>query len=113
MEIDYRKIGTRIKTARELKKLTQEQLAEITGLTNNYISNIERSRSKPSIKTLIKLCNALDVTPDNILLDSVYVSKEHLADEIAIKLNKCSKENYHLVSDFISLLLERQEKKEQ
>ena len=54
MEIDYRKIGIRIKAARESKKLTQEELAELTGLTNNYISNIERTRSKPSIENTYK-----------------------------------------------------------
>jgi len=112
MEIDYRKIGIRIKSKRESKKLTQEELAELTGLTNNYISNIERTRSKPSIETLIKICNALEVTPDYILLDSVYASKEYIMDEIAVKLRKCTKNNIQLVSGIITLLLEDQVKKE-
>lgn len=112
MEIDYRKIGIRIKSARESKKLTQEELAELTGLTNNYISNIERTRSKPSIETLIKICNALEVTPDYLLLDSVYASKEYIMDEIAVKLKKCTKNNIQLISGIITLLLEEQEKKE-
>ena len=110
MEIDYKKIGSRIKAARESKKLTQEELAELTGLTNNYISNIERTRSKPSIETLVKICNALEVTPDYILLDSVYASKEYIMDEIAVKLKKCTKNNIQLVSGIITLLLEEQVK---
>lgn len=109
MNTDYKKLGIRIKAARESKKLTQEQLAEITGLTNNYISNIEHTRSKPSIETLIKICNALEVTPDYILLDSVFVSKEYIIDEIAVKLKRCSKKNIQLISGFITLLLEGQE----
>ena len=109
MDIDYKKIGIRIKVARESKKLTQEGLAELIGLTNNYISNIERARSKPSIETLIKICNALEVTPDYILLDSVFVSKEYIVDEIAVKLKRCTKGNIQLISGFISLLLEGQE----
>lgn len=109
MNTDYKKLGIRIKAARESKKLTQEQLAEITGLTNNYISNIERTHSKPSIETLIKICNALETTPDYVLLDSIYASKEYIVDEIAVKLKKCTKKNIQLISDFITLLLEGQE----
>lgn len=112
MEIDYKKIGLRMKTARESKKLTQEELAELTGLTNNYISNIERTRSKPSIETLIKICNALEVAPDYILLDSVYASKEYIMDEIAVKLRKCTKNNLQLISGIITLVLENQINKE-
>jgi len=109
MDIDYRKIGIRIKAARESKKLKQEGLAEITGLANNYISNIECARSKPSIETLIKICNALELTPDYILLDSVFASKEYIIEEIAVKLKRCSKKNIQLISGFITLLLEGQE----
>lgn len=102
----------RIYTYSSSKKLTQEELAELTGLTNNYISNIERTRSKPSIETLIKICNALEVTPDYILLDSVYASKEYIMDEIAVKLKKCTKNNLQLVSGIITLVLENQLNKE-
>lgn len=112
MKIDYRKIGKRIKTIRESKNMTQEELAEITGLSNNYISNIECARSKPSIDTLVKICNAFETTPDYVLLDSVYASKEHILDEIAIKLGKCSPEEIRFISEFITFYLENKEKKE-
>ena len=112
MEIDYRKIGKRIKTLRESKNMTQEDLAEKTGLSNNYISNIECARSKPSIATLIKICNVSETTPDYVLLDSVYASKELLMDEIAVKLKKCSQEEIQFISEFISFYLENKEKKQ-
>jgi len=112
MNIDFKKMGIRIKAVRESKKMTQEELAEVTGLTNNYISNIERFRSKPSIETLIRICNALNVTPDYILLDSIFASKEYIVEEIAVKLKKCSKQNIQLISGIITLLLEEQVKLE-
>lgn len=49
--------------------LTQNQVAEITGLEPRHISQIERGLSKGSIDTLIKLCNAYKITPDIILYD--------------------------------------------
>ena len=111
MNIDYRMLGVRIKNARESKSLTQEQLAEITGLSNNYISNIERNRSIPSLETLVKICNALNVTPDFLLVDSVftYSSREYIKDDIAKLLSKCNNKTIKLISKFIELLVKEQE----
>jgi len=81
----------------------------MTGLSNNYISNIERNRSIPSIETLLKICNSLQVTPDLVLLDSIYVSREYIKDEIAKKLNKCSDKNIRFISRFLDILIEEQE----
>ncbi|WP_024834033.1 helix-turn-helix domain-containing protein [Ruminiclostridium josui] len=113
MNIDYKMLGVRIKNARENKCLTQEQLAEITGLSNNYISNIERNHSIPSLETLVKICNALDVTPDFLLVDSVftYSSREYINDNIARLLAKCNDKNVRLISKFIELLISEQEPK--
>lgn len=109
MDINYKKFGTRVKIAREQKGLTQEQLAEKIDMTNNYISNIERNRSIPSISTLVRICNSLDVTPDYLLLDSIYESKEYIIDEIAKKLKYCNPKNLRLISGFISLLIDEQD----
>lgn len=49
--------------------LTQNQVAELTGLEPRHISQIERGFSKGSIDTLIKFCNAYKITPDIILYD--------------------------------------------
>ena len=49
--------------------LTQNQVAELTGLEPRHISQIERGLSKGGIDTLIKLCNAYQITPDIILYD--------------------------------------------
>lgn len=49
--------------------LTQNQVAELTGLEPRHISQIERGFSKGSIDTLLKLCNAYKITPDIILFD--------------------------------------------
>ncbi|HEY9060045.1 MAG TPA: helix-turn-helix transcriptional regulator [Pseudobacteroides sp.] len=109
MQIDYKKLGSRIRIVREKKRLTQEQLAEMVELSNNYISNIELNRSIPSLDTLVKICNALEVTPDYILIDSIYTSKEYIKDEIAKNLNKCNEKSIKIISKFISLILEEQD----
>lgn len=50
--MDFKEIGKRIKDKRIELNLTQEQLAEKTGLTDTYIGAIERATSKCSIETL-------------------------------------------------------------
>ena len=57
----YKAIGKRIKFLRESKGLTQEKLAEKTGLSIDYIGKIEVNINKPGLKALIKISNALEV----------------------------------------------------
>ena len=109
MALDYLKVGIRIKKARIDKKITQSQLAERLELSNNYISSIERGKAIPSLETFIMICNALDVTADMLLADSVYRTNEFLKESIAVKLGHCSKQNMRIIERFIDLLLEENE----
>ena len=59
--IIYKSIGKRIKFLRESKGLTQEKLAEKTGLSLDFIGKIEVNINEPGLKSLIKIANALDV----------------------------------------------------
>lgn len=57
----YKSIGKRIKFLRENKKLTQEKLAEKTGLSLDYIGKIEVNINKPGLRSLMKIANALEI----------------------------------------------------
>lgn len=47
--------------------LTQEQLAEVSGLSSNYIARLETGVNTPSFSTLIKLSKALNVKTSDLL----------------------------------------------
>lgn len=66
-KLDFGFIGQRIKDVRSDKKLTQEYLAEKTGVNVSHISNIETNKVKVSLTLLVGICNALDVTIDYLL----------------------------------------------
>lgn len=66
-ELNFSIIGQRIKEIRTDKKLTQEYLAETTGVNVSHISNIETNKVKVSLTLLVGICNALDVTMDYLL----------------------------------------------
>ena len=57
----YTSIGKQIKLLRESKGLTQEKLAEKSGLSLDYIGKIEVSINKPGLKAIIKISGALEV----------------------------------------------------
>lgn len=61
-------IGRRIQLSREQAGLTQEQLAEKLELSTQFISAIERGVYGPSLDTVVKLCEELNVSSDWLLL---------------------------------------------
>lgn len=111
MTIDYSAVGKRISLIRKNRGMTQEQLAEKAELSNIYISHIENSRSIPSLETLMKLCSALDVTPDEVLLGTKQDMENYLQSDIQKKLILYTPKERRMVSRFIDLLLEEREEK--
>lgn len=71
IDLNYRLIGQRIKAIRKKRGLTQEQLAELADISPQHCSGIETGGAKVSLPALVRLCNALGATPDEILMDSV------------------------------------------
>jgi len=67
--MNERMIGKRIQKYREAAGLSQEQLAEIIGVSTNFISCIERGARQPSLDNFIKILNALKISSDLILAD--------------------------------------------
>ncbi|MDY3359746.1 MAG: helix-turn-helix transcriptional regulator [Clostridium celatum] len=53
------KLGRKIRDIRVSRNMTQKKLAESAGISNTYLSDIERMRTSPSIKTLENIANSL------------------------------------------------------
>lgn len=62
-----RKIGARIRLARETAGLTRDEFSEKIGISAQFQTDIERGRTGPSITTLCKICDVLAVPTDSIL----------------------------------------------
>ena len=62
-------IGRNIRKYRMEKKMRQEDLAEKTGLSANYIGMLERGEKLPALDTFISILNALGITADAVLCD--------------------------------------------
>lgn len=62
-----KKFGRRIKELRTEKKLTQQQLADISGLHKNYIGMIERGERNPSLLNIDILAKSLEVSISELM----------------------------------------------
>ena len=93
-------IGRNIKKYRIEKKLRQEDLAEKTDLSSNYIGMVERGEKIPSLETFISILNALEISADMVLADVLkqgYVVKNSLFSEDMKKLSQDDRERIYLV----------------
>ena len=57
-------IGSRIREIRNKKGITQDQLSEKVGVSSKYLSSIERGKENPTLNTILKLAQSLDVMPN-------------------------------------------------
>ena len=71
MYVDYKDLGKRIARRRRELGMKQYQVSERAGLSDKYISCIETAKSIPSIDVLVRICDALETTPDMLLLGAV------------------------------------------
>jgi transcriptional regulator with XRE-family HTH domain len=66
--MDMRKlVGRNVRRLRVKKGLTQEQFAERSGFSQQYISSLENGRRNPTVVTLCELADALGATPIELL----------------------------------------------
>lgn len=97
-------VGNNIRKYRESCDMTQEQLAEITGLGVKHISAIERGAVGLSLTSLKSISKALKVPADNILSNDMF---EDL-DEVKLlcdRISQLSSEEFQLVKDLLNPLL--------
>ena len=71
MKVDYIGLGRRIRARRKALGMTQERLAELSGLCDTYVGQIERAIRIPSLSTLVAICYALEISPNELMCDSL------------------------------------------
>ena len=106
MELDYKAIGKRIKIARIKADLTQERLAEAVEISPTHMSNIETGTTRVSLSAIVSLANALSVTVDDLLCDSVVKSKVQFEKDIAAVLDDCDEHEIRIIKDMAQALKE-------
>ena len=110
-DVDYAKIGSRIRKLRIERGLTQYELSAKIDCSNNYLSHIETAQTKASLGMLLRIAFALDTSLDYFLLDTPFVRSETIIEtEISAKLRKCRPETVVAVNQIIDVLYEQEQR---
>lgn len=69
--LDYPALGARVRQRRRALNLTQAELADRMAISASFLGHIERGTRSLSVDTLMSLCHALDLTPNDLLGEQV------------------------------------------
>ena len=103
--VDYKEVGKRIAARRRELGLKQWQVNEMAGLCNNYLSNVERATTVISIDVLMKICAALDTTPDALLLGAVVDTENDYLLSVTNRLKQMSSQQARLTLSLMDWIL--------
>lgn len=104
VELDFLKIGEKIRETRISRHLTQEYVANVADVNTSHISNIENNRVKVSLTALVNICKALDTTVDYILADEYGSKSTVLEQEILHELQSCTDETKEQILKIVKAL---------
>ena len=101
---DTIQIGNKLLQFRKKSGLTQAEVAEAAGLSDRTYADIERGTVNMKIETVLRICNALKITPNEILTDEtspLTLRREELFD----KLSSCKPAQQATALDILSAYL--------
>ena len=104
MKKNYVDMGLRIKSRRKEMNLTQNELAEMIGVSNNHLSSIENGKETPSLDTLLNICTSLTTKPDYLLLGSLH--SNNIPQNIIDTLQLCSEHDVKLALRMVRFMAE-------
>ena len=80
--MNYADLGEKIRSLRKKNKMTQAALARATGISAPYLGLIERGQRIASLETFVRICNALQAEPGDLLAGSLEQAKNPPADAL-------------------------------
>lgn len=112
--MDWLKIGNQIKKYRKAKGWTQEQLAEAIDKTAKHIGNLENAKTQMSLECCVDISEALQVTPNHLLLDSLDEEmQESILDEELLEIyHRCSLKQRKKFLKYLQLFLQLEQDNE-
>lgn len=99
-------IGKRIQKYRTEKNLTQEQVAEIVGISQKHLSRIEKGYHNPRFDMIINIAKALDIPTDALAKDLSNNDVDFFLENIRPNIEKLNVKQLEYVKRNIELILE-------
>jgi len=102
---DFTTIGNKLFSFRKRMGMTQAEVAEAAGLSDRTYADIERGTVNMRIETILRICDVLHITPDEILTEEE-LHKTTQQDEIWQRLEACSPKDKETALKILSVYLQ-------
>lgn len=99
--MNYYDIGQRIRRLRKAQGFSQEQLAELIGISTTHMSHIETGNTKLSLPVLVSLAVALHASTDELLFSEYGNQKQIALNDIQIVLEGCSPQQTKMIAEIV------------
>ena len=98
-------IGRRIKELRKQKRIPQEKLAEMIGITPNYLSALERGAYNIKLDTLVQIIYCRDITADDLFRDVIKNGYQNRASRLTDEVASLPEEEQQRIFEVLDALL--------
>lgn len=102
--LNLKAIGNNIKKYRKRKGFTQAQLAEMIDISTIHMSHMETGSVSMSLECLIKICDSLGITPDDLLLGEYKLNSKSATKQLSSIMDNLTVDERKLIIDFAELL---------
>ena len=102
--LDMREVGNKLLAIRKRAGMTQAEVAEVAGLSSRTYADIERGSVNMRVETILHICEALHITPDEILTKSGEEISVH-EEELLTRLNACNPKDKETALKILSVYL--------
>lgn len=103
-EINFERIGKKLREIRINKGYTQEYISNSVNVNTSHISNIENNNVKVSLSTLVHICNVLNTTVDYVLSEEYLNTSSVLDQSILHELQNCDTDTKERILKIIRIL---------
>lgn len=101
---DFHLIGNKLLKYRKRAGMTQAEVAEAAGLSDRTYADIERGTVNMRIETILRICNVLHITPDQILTEDNMEDFMYQA-ELLTRLDACKPKDKETALQLLSVYL--------
>ncbi len=102
---DFSAIGNKLYLFRKKMGMTQSEVAEAAGLSDRTYADIERGSVNMRVDTVLRICQALHITPDEILTESTTLP-DIKQDELWERLKNLSPKDKETALSLLSVFLQ-------
>ncbi len=102
-------LGKRINMARKDRGYTADMLSELCSINATYLRQIEGGAKVPSLPVFINICNALKISPDYLLRDSLADNEVSKIRELTSLWENTSPSQQEIAAAMIQAVLKRKE----